>query len=76
MFHLDSAFAMGFMKPFPILPFGTSPRAYGHTGMGGAFGYTDPDTATGYAYAPNRGGHNVPTDPRETELRRALAHCP
>jgi CubicO group peptidase (beta-lactamase class C family) len=72
VFRLDSAFTMGFMKPFPILPFGTSSRSYGHTGMGGSFGFADPDRGIGYAYAMNRGGHSLPTDPREFALRNAL----
>ena len=72
VFRLDSAFTMGFMKPFPILPFGRSHRAYGHTGMGGSFGFADPDSGIGYAYAMNRGGYSLPTDPRELALRGAL----
>lgn len=75
IFGLESAFAMGFMKPFPILPFGSSPRAFGHTGAGGSFGFADPDTAVGYAYAMNRAGYSIPTDPREIALRNALARC-
>lgn len=75
IFRLDSAFTMGFMKPFPILPFGTSGRAYGHTGLGGSFGFADPDTGLGYAYAMNRGGYSLPTDPRELALRQAVDEC-
>ncbi len=73
IFGLHSAFAMGFMKPFPILPFGTSPKAYGHTGSGGSFGYADPDTGVGYAYVM-RNGYSLPTDPREIALRNALTN--
>jgi len=72
IFRLDSAFTMGFMKPFPILPFGSTPKAYGHTGLGGSFGFADPDTGLGYAYAMNRGGYSLPTDPREIALRDAV----
>ena len=60
------------MKPFPILPFGSSTRAYGHTGTGGSFGFADPDRGLGYAYVMNRAGFSVPTDPRELALRSAL----
>ncbi len=70
--RLDSAFTMGFMKPFPILRFGSTPRAYGHTGLGGSFGFADPDLGLGYAYAMNRGGYCLPTDPREIALRDAV----
>jgi CubicO group peptidase (beta-lactamase class C family) len=72
IFRLDSAFTMGFMKPFPILPFGSTPKAYGHTGLGGSFGFADPDVGLGYAYAMNRGGYSLPTDPREIALRDAV----
>lgn len=69
---IDSAFSFGFMKPFPILPFGSSGRAFGHTGSGGSFGYADPDCGLGYAYVMNRAGYALPTDPREIAVRAAL----
>jgi CubicO group peptidase (beta-lactamase class C family) len=70
--RVDTAFSFGFMKPFPILPLGSSTRAYGHTGTGGSLGFADPDRGLGYAYVMNRAGYAVPTDPRELALRRAL----
>lgn len=72
IFGMESAYRFGFMKPFPILPFGSSPRAYGHTGSGGSFAFADPDTGTGYAYVMNRAGYSLPTDPREIALREAV----
>lgn len=72
IFGVESAFRFGFMKPFPILPFGSSARAYGHTGSGGSFAYADPETGSGYAYVMNRNGYGLPTDPREIALREAL----
>jgi hypothetical protein len=72
IFRLESAFAMGFMKPFPILPFGSSARSDGRTGLGGSCGFADPDTGLGDAYAMNRGGYSLPTDPREVALRDAV----
>ena len=69
---VDTAFSFGFMKPFPMLPFGSSTRAYGHTGMGGSFALADPDAGVGYAYAMNRMGFAVPTEQREHEVRQAL----
>jgi CubicO group peptidase (beta-lactamase class C family) len=74
--RVETAFAFGFMKPFSILPFGSSPRAYGHSGMGGSFAYADPDLGLGYAYVMNRGGYSVPTDPRELVLRNAVRNSP
>lgn len=72
IFGIESAFRFGFMKPFPVLPFGSSPRAYGHTGSGGSFAYADPDTGVGYAYVMNRNGYGLPTDSREIALRAAV----
>jgi CubicO group peptidase (beta-lactamase class C family) len=69
---VDTAFSFGFMKPFPMLPFGSSTRAYGHTGMGGSFALADPDAGVGYAYGMNRMGFAVPTEQREHEVRQAL----
>ena len=63
------------MKPFPILPFGTSARAFGHTGSGGSFAYADPAAGLGYAYTMNRNGYGLPTDPREIALRQALTRA-
>lgn len=75
IFGIDSAFSFGFMKPFPILDFGTSPAAFGHTGSGGSFAYADPRTGLGYAYVMNRAGYGLPTDPREIAIREALHTC-
>lgn len=72
IFGIESAFRFGFMKPFPILPFGSSQRAYGHTGSGGSFAFADPETGTGYAYVMNRNGYSLPTDAREIALREAF----
>lgn len=69
---LETAYRFGFMKPCPLLPFGSSPRAYGHSGAGGSFAFADPETGTGYAYVMNRGGYAVPADPREIALRDAV----
>jgi len=75
IFGIESVFSCGFMKPFPILPFGSSSRAFGHTGSGGSFGYADPDKRLGYCYAMNRAGYSLPTDPRELALRSAVERC-
>lgn len=75
IFGIESAFQFGFMKPFPTLPFGSSPRAYGHTGSGGSFGYADPDRKLGYCYMMNRAGYSLPTEPREIALRIAVDAC-
>lgn len=75
IFGIESAFSFGFMKQFPLLPFGSSPRAFGHTGSGGSFAYADPDRGLGYCYAMNKAGYSLPTDPREFALRSAVESC-
>jgi CubicO group peptidase (beta-lactamase class C family) len=72
---VDTAYAFGFMKPFPFLPFGSSHTAFGHMGTGGSFGYADPDHRLGYAYVMNRMDWASPTSPRELALRGALERC-
>lgn len=61
---VESAYRFGLMKPFPILPFGSSDRAFDHSGSGGSLACADPDTGAGFAYVMNRNGYGVPTDPR------------
>ena len=44
------------MKSLPSFRFGASERAFGTPGLGVSFGYADPDTRTGFAYAPLKPG--------------------
>jgi len=70
--RMDSAFALGFCKPFPQMVFGSSARAFGTPGFGGSFGFADPDTGVGFGYVMNRLGFHLVSDPRELALRQAL----
>ena len=70
--HVDTVFSLGFMKPFPKFVFGSSDKAFGTFGMGGSFGFADPDTGIGFAYAMNRMGFHMWSDPRELALRQIL----
>jgi CubicO group peptidase (beta-lactamase class C family) len=72
--HIDSAFALGFCKPFPKFTFGSSDNAFGTPGTGGSFGMADPDTGIGFGYVMNRLGFHPWSDPRERALRDALFH--
>jgi CubicO group peptidase (beta-lactamase class C family) len=68
-------YACGFSKPSPDFSFGSSSRSFGAPGMGGSFGFADPDRQIGYAYAPNRLGYYLWDDPREKALRKTCYTC-
>lgn len=76
----DRVYSLGYSKPHRIRQrsprvswFGTDAgRAFGSAGVGGSFGFADPDVGIGFAYAPNRHGVALEDDPRERALRRAL----
>ena len=55
--------------------FGPSPRAYGHCGWGGSYGYADPDLQVAAGYTPNRMNAGVLQDPRGMALAAAVAEC-
>lgn len=70
--HVDTTFSLGYVKPFPKFRFGSSDNAFGTPGAGGSFGFADPDTGIGFAYAMNRAGFHLYNDPRELALRQVL----
>jgi CubicO group peptidase (beta-lactamase class C family) len=70
----ETAYNLGFWKPTERFAFG-SESAFGATGAGGAFGFADPETGLGFAYAPNRLGTALWDDPRDLALRRAVDTC-
>ena len=72
--RVDTTFSLGFIKPFPRFIFGSSDNAFGTPGGGGSFGFADPDTGTAFAYAMNRSGFHLYSDPRELALRQVLFH--
>lgn len=51
-----SRFGLGFQLSRAESPFGTSPRAFGHFGAGGAVGFADPDARLAFAYTTNLPG--------------------
>lgn len=70
--QIDTTFSLGYLKPFPKFKFGSSDKAFGTPGAGGSFGFADPDTGIGFAYAMNRAGFHLYNDPRELALRQVL----
>jgi CubicO group peptidase (beta-lactamase class C family) len=64
-------FSLGFMKPSPVLPFG-SPSSFGSPGAGGSLGFADPKAGVGYAYVTSQMGTRLTGDPRDVALRDAL----
>jgi CubicO group peptidase (beta-lactamase class C family) len=72
--HVDTSYSLGFCKPIPeVTVFGSSDKVFGTPGIGGSFGFADPDTGIGYAYVMNKLGFHL-VDPRESGLRNALFH--
>ncbi len=65
-------FSLGFCKPYPLVHFGSSDKAFGTPGFGGSFGFADPDTGVGFGYVMNRLGFHLASDPRELALRQAV----
>ncbi|MGE5531955.1 MAG: serine hydrolase domain-containing protein [Bacteroidota bacterium] len=72
--HFDWAFSLGYSRPGAKWRLGSSDKAFGTQGMGGSLGFADPDTGIGFAYAMNRMGFHLWSDPRELALREALFH--
>jgi CubicO group peptidase (beta-lactamase class C family) len=70
----DTAYSLGYWKPFDGFAFGP-PQAFGAPGAGGAFAFADPARDLGFAYAPNRMGTALWSDPREAALRQAVLRC-
>lgn len=69
---LDASFSLGFGKPTSKFVFGSTEKAFGWPGLGGSFGFADPDTGIGYGYVLNKLGYHAYSDPRELALRQAL----
>lgn len=67
---VEILYSLGFAKPSPENPFG-SPSSFGFPGMGGSFGFADPQAEIGYGYVLNGMGTSM-SDPRDLALRTAM----
>lgn len=72
---IPTAFSLGYLKPLPAYPFGSSDKAFGTPGAGGSFGFADPDKQVGFAYLMNKSDFYIWNDPREAALREATYRC-
>ncbi len=60
-----------FLNHPPDRPMGSSMRAFGHSGAGGAHAIADPDARIGFAYCPNRMHGGLDIGARATRLIEA-----
>jgi CubicO group peptidase (beta-lactamase class C family) len=72
--RVPAVYSLGYCKPTPLWPFGSSAdAAFGTPGNGGSFGFADPDTGIGFAYAMKRipaVGRPARAGPAQRPLRR------
>lgn len=72
---LDNRMARGFRLASDFAPFSGNPKAFGHTGIGGALGFADPDRRLGFGFTPNRLAPGPGTSPYAKRLVDALMAC-
>ncbi|WP_208762252.1 serine hydrolase domain-containing protein [Microbispora bryophytorum] len=72
----QTRFALGYMLPCEIRLFAPNPRAFGHSGSGGALAFADPDAGVALAYTPSRLVVSAAgPDPRWQPMVTALYAC-
>lgn len=72
---LNSRMARGFRLSNDYAPFTGNPRAFGHTGIGGAIAFADPDRRLGFCFTPNRLAPGPGTSVYAKRLIDALTAC-
>jgi hypothetical protein len=71
----DLRCSVGFLKPSPSFPFGSSDRAFGITDTEGMFAFADPDLGLGFCYAGDPARLALPGGARERSLHDAVLRC-
>lgn len=51
---MPTRFGLGFMLDMPEMQISASGKAFGHPGMGGSFGFADPEAGVGFGYTMNK----------------------
>ena len=65
--------SLGYQLGTEAEPIGPNPRAFGHSGAGGSFGFADPEARVGFGYAMNRMESGLfLIGPRATALMNAV----
>ena len=69
---LRMRWALGFMLTSPEMPFGRSPRTFGHGGWGGSLAFADLDRRVSWAYIMNKMSPGTTGDARAFMIQREL----
>ena len=75
LFDVSIRFALGYELNCPPFPMGPNPRAFGHWGAGGSFGFADPDAGISFGYTPNYMHDELELGPRGGALVDAVFDC-
>ena len=69
--YFETTFGLGFFVSSLFAPYGGE-QSFGHTGMGGAVGFADPEHGLGFGYVMNKMLQTLNGDPRSGGLIKAV----
>jgi CubicO group peptidase (beta-lactamase class C family) len=73
---IKTRFARGFARSLPEYNLSPADSLFGHSGMGGSFGYADPEARIGFAYTMNKMiSSPIDVDPRWPRMFEAVYSC-
>jgi len=75
VFMLPFEWGAGFIRNVHKVLYGPNPKAFGHTGYGGSYGFADAERRIGVGYVMNQMGASLIGDRRGGNLLRALYTC-